>query len=440
MISAADIEEELNRPNRGKRSAVQSAVLLLLSLGIFTAAGLFDVSWKSLVVLIVVLFIHESGHWLGMRFFGYRNLQMLFIPFFGAAVTGKETNVSGTRRAIVSLLGPAPGILLGIISGFIYLKWREPVFLQAGLMFILINGFNLLPIYPLDGGRFMETVIFSRHSVVEIIFKILATLAFVGLALRLSSITLGILAFVTLVATREAYYQARIVRRLKESLLGQNLPISEKIPTEQLETILPDLSIGFSPSNLKVKPLATRAESVWRRFSNQTPKFWPSMALLGAYGAFFLLAIVGAIGLTAANNPTNEKSVIVHRTIENGKTVAFEERYWNNHKVFEAQLNDQHLYDGPSTSWAKNGVRRQTGFWANGFWQGEWTSYEPNGTAKSTVTYDRGRPSKYQIFKRNEWIEVKPEAWPTPIKLGIQSVPRGAPRATEASLDSIEKK
>lgn len=89
MISATDIESELNRPDRGKRSFTQNAILLLVSLGLFAATGLLHASWMSVTVLVVVLLIHELGHWLGMKYYGYRNLQMFFIPFFGAAVTGK---------------------------------------------------------------------------------------------------------------------------------------------------------------------------------------------------------------------------------------------------------------------------------------------------------------------------------------------------------------
>ena len=155
LISADEVEKELNKPERGKRPSSQGIILLLVSLGIFAATGLLSASWMSVSIIVVVLFIHESGHWLGMKFFGYRDLQMFFVPFFGAAVTGKDTNVTGERRAIVALLGPVPGIILGIISGFIYLKWRQPVFLRFGITALFINGLNLLPIYPLDGGQFM---------------------------------------------------------------------------------------------------------------------------------------------------------------------------------------------------------------------------------------------------------------------------------------------
>jgi len=51
-----------------------------------------------------------------MKLFGYRDVQMFFIPMLGAAVSGVESNPSSVRKAIVSLLGPLPGIIIGIIS------------------------------------------------------------------------------------------------------------------------------------------------------------------------------------------------------------------------------------------------------------------------------------------------------------------------------------
>lgn len=336
-----------------------------------------------------------------------------------------ESNVSSAGRATVALLGPAPGILLGIISGFIYLKCRQPLFLQFGLTSVLINGFNLLPIYPLDGGRFMEIVLFSRHPIVEVVFKALAALALAGLAISLPAIVLGILAFITLIATREAYFQGKIARRLRVILQDQNPPATEKIPVEQLEAILPELSMGLPPQHAKVKTLANRADAVWRRVSQQAPKLGPSMALVTVYCVILLLELAGAIGFLAANYLAGQNTVIVRRTADDGSTASFEEKYWNQHKIWEVRLNDQGLYDGPSTTWTPTGVKKLEGSWAKGFWQGDWKSFDETGNIVSVVTYDSGRPSRYQTIQNGASIEVGPEKWPAAIKRNKQSSPRG---------------
>src|SRR5258706_5980780 len=66
-----------------------SGLLLVLSLGAFVLLQQ-DRRPTALLVLVGVLLFHELGHYLGMRAFGYGDVRMFFIPFFGAAVSGKS--------------------------------------------------------------------------------------------------------------------------------------------------------------------------------------------------------------------------------------------------------------------------------------------------------------------------------------------------------------
>jgi Zn-dependent protease len=426
MIPVADVEAELSRPDRGRRSSVQSALLLVASVGVFAATRLLNASWTSVAIVVVVLFIHESGHWLGMRLFGYRDLQMFFIPFFGAAVSGKDVRASGVQRAFVALLGPVPGIFIGIACGFIYLRWREPLLLSYGITSVLINGLNLLPIYPLDGGRFMEAVIFSRHPVVEVAFKVLAAVALVILALRLSSIPLGFLAFMTLVLAREAYYQGEITARLRDITGGDAATAADRIPPEYLEAILPELSLGLPASRLTAKGLANRADAVWRRFSQRAPAFWPSAALLALYAGVFVLGIGGTTAFLAANRALAETAAIVQRYTFDGRVVMVEERHWKQVKTFEAQLaSGGLLYDGPSTAWTTAGIKSQQGAWRNGFRQGEWWSFDSSGAILSVVTYEDGRPVGYKAPRDGVLTVIGPDDWPFAVRHGVQTTLQG---------------
>jgi len=142
-----------------------------------------------------VIFIHEAGHFVGMWVFHYRDVQMFFIPFFGAAVSGVESDPSSVRKAVVSLLGPIPGIVLGIICAIIFFQTKADVFAAGASGFLFINGFNLLPFHPLDGGRFFDYLLFSRNPKIEIIFKVVTGLLLGGLAFVLKDALLGLLPF-----------------------------------------------------------------------------------------------------------------------------------------------------------------------------------------------------------------------------------------------------
>jgi len=83
-------------------------LIFVLSLVAFLALGATNKqkNWEFTAWLVPILFIHETGHWIAMRVFGYRNLRMFFIPLFGAAVMGRHWNVPGWKKA--SYRWPAP--------------------------------------------------------------------------------------------------------------------------------------------------------------------------------------------------------------------------------------------------------------------------------------------------------------------------------------------
>jgi tetratricopeptide (TPR) repeat protein len=95
---------------------------------------------------------------------------MLFVPWLGALATGKKENASLSEKVGVSLAGPLPGLILGISLAIAFpndTSWLK----DARVMLISLNLFNLLPIYPLDGGQVVESLIFSRRPYLGIIFQ-----------------------------------------------------------------------------------------------------------------------------------------------------------------------------------------------------------------------------------------------------------------------------
>ena len=82
---------EVQQPE--SKSWIKNLVILFLSLFVFFRLGLLKTNVNTLLMVIIVLAIHEVGHFLGMRSFGYRNVQMLFVPFLGATVSGESRNV-----------------------------------------------------------------------------------------------------------------------------------------------------------------------------------------------------------------------------------------------------------------------------------------------------------------------------------------------------------
>src|SRR5438045_8657602 len=108
-------QEALARIRNPKR--IGQGLLLVGSLVAFMLVRSGSDSLRSVVVLIGILLFHELGHYVGMRMFRYRDVRMFFIPFFGAAVSGKRVGVDAWKDGVVTLLGPVPGILVAFILG-----------------------------------------------------------------------------------------------------------------------------------------------------------------------------------------------------------------------------------------------------------------------------------------------------------------------------------
>ena len=285
---------EIERLANRKASWVNGILILLVTAAIFFAMGSQGVYWKPLVLIIGVLFLHELGHFAAMSIFGYRNLRMFFIPFLGAAVTGQHYNLPGWKKALVSLAGPVPGIILGIAIAMLA-TYQWPAMLFTAIALLGINAFNLLPIMPLDGGQLMHAVVFSRHPTLDVAFRALAggLLVLIGWLGMKVLVVLGVLMLLGLPTT---YRVGKVVRRLRRCDLDATSPDGHTIPLETARLIHDELQqvLPFHP-NAK-----TSAQLTLQSFEllNAHPPGWlGSIALISVQGLSFLTAMIVLIGL-----------------------------------------------------------------------------------------------------------------------------------------------
>ncbi|HEX4614121.1 MAG TPA: hypothetical protein VH092_38415, partial [Urbifossiella sp.] len=107
-------------------------LILVVSLALF-AAGMARHRVEWVVIVTLVLLLHEAGHLFGMWLFGYRDLRVFFIPFIGAAASGRNETAPVRHEAVMLLLGPVPGILLGFGLAATGLTEDGPVAYDAAL-------------------------------------------------------------------------------------------------------------------------------------------------------------------------------------------------------------------------------------------------------------------------------------------------------------------
>ncbi len=165
----------------------RALLVLVASLGLFAFTAGATITAQDVGVVIAVLLFHEAGHFVGMRAFGYRDVRMFFIPFFGAAVRGRPNGVVPYKRAIVLLLGPLPGLIAAAVIAF---TWRPSSHEPLGrvvLMLAVVNGLNLLPLEPFDGGKLAHLLVASRFRALDVASLVAGTLGTALLAVKLQS-------------------------------------------------------------------------------------------------------------------------------------------------------------------------------------------------------------------------------------------------------------
>lgn len=115
----------------------------------------------------VSILVHELGHAVSARWFRAPSVIVL-IAFGGYAQYYDRAPPSGWRRLLVCLMGPIAGfLLLGlVVVSELSIRWMEvhPLLEQFGtfvaLQCLFWGLFNLLPIWPMDGGQALREVFY----------------------------------------------------------------------------------------------------------------------------------------------------------------------------------------------------------------------------------------------------------------------------------------
>jgi len=121
-----------------------------------------------ITIITVILFftsvlIHEMSHSLVARRRGTSVKRITLFIFGGMAEIEKEPETP-YREFVMAIAGPTASFVMGIIFGVIWIftvniaPIREPVKYLA-IINIVLGVFNMLPGYPLDGGRVLRSIV-----------------------------------------------------------------------------------------------------------------------------------------------------------------------------------------------------------------------------------------------------------------------------------------
>lgn len=177
----AHCERDVGAPPRAGNRIAAALVTGVLTYASFSY--LFDGTLAA--YLLLVLLIHEAGHALAMRWVGLPVQGIYFVPFMGGvAVAGAPHRTEG-ERGFVALMGPGMSLVTTALFVILGAQTGDPLFHQLALVSAILNGLNLAPVLPLDGGHVLESALSGSDPELVAIVNVLALIAGLGAVIYL---------------------------------------------------------------------------------------------------------------------------------------------------------------------------------------------------------------------------------------------------------------
>ncbi len=217
--------------------------------------------FQEMLMLLTIIIVHELGHAVGAAYFKWRIKSITILPFGGMVETEEYGNRTLREDLIVTILGPLQHLWLFLIAFLLY---------SIGIMeqstfstFVYVNGavclFNLLPIWPLDGGKLLFLLLSLRYSFLHSHRLILQSSFITGSLFMLCWLLFApfslnvviIFAFILFSVTMEWKQRHYVFMRfLLERHYGKNLEVLKLKPitvdeNESIQTILQLFHRGY---------------------------------------------------------------------------------------------------------------------------------------------------------------------------------------------------
>ncbi len=123
------------------------------------------------IALIIAVVIHEFGHVAAFRVCGHSDARFRLIPLMGGVAISNQQPASADKAFFITLMGPAiclaPMVLCFALSEVLYQYPAEWAIYAANFLFVQgmvlgsLNFFNLLPLWPLDGGKVTQRLVYT---------------------------------------------------------------------------------------------------------------------------------------------------------------------------------------------------------------------------------------------------------------------------------------
>lgn len=138
-----------------------------ISLWFLLLLPMVDFSLTIFVSVFISVLIHELGHALTAKHLGYRTYGINIGLFFGSASVDSNIHIRDNMKVVAA--GPLSNLLLVIIGSILGLD----TFVEINIFLFI---FNILPIYPMDGGHLFKDFLMlnmnNRRKAFQISMKV----------------------------------------------------------------------------------------------------------------------------------------------------------------------------------------------------------------------------------------------------------------------------
>ena len=245
-----------SKPELREKETKNKWSITFLSLVVFVLSFLilFSDNIQFLLFLILVLFIHELGHFLFMKLFHYSNVRMMFVPLMGAFVQGAKKVYSQKESFLVVLGGPIPGVFLGVVGAIFAFQYQINWMLELSAVFILLNMINLLPLDPLDGGQLFRLLVKYDHDLFLMIFSLVSSIILISVGYFIDSWPLMVFGFLMSFRVRSIQKRFLVRKALKDQDIAYKMSYDELSDVEYSR--IRSVVVHQNPSLQKYKELS----------------------------------------------------------------------------------------------------------------------------------------------------------------------------------------
>ncbi|NOQ71377.1 MAG: hypothetical protein GQ574_05220 [Crocinitomix sp.] len=243
----------------GSAGRNRNGIILFGLVILFIAVNYLSDSFMILIEVLLILALHELGHFIMMRIYRVKAQGMFIMSYFGNSTTSLRFSDSQRQQTFINLMGPLPGIILGSAI-FLYALYSEPsIFvIEIGVLLLVVNVLNLVPIDPFDGGRIVGGFFFNKNDQLKMIFTLISSVTMIVIGVYYGFIPLTVFGFLMGLKVRAFQKSKDLHEQMEETNVNYKKEYGDLTDKEywKIRTI-------FLLNNPKLKEMIPSGYTLW---------------------------------------------------------------------------------------------------------------------------------------------------------------------------------